>query len=128
AGADDMPADLREAIDVLRSTQPDQQSWSQQWRDGATTMWAEQAIDPIEAVTVTDGAGQQRTYTGDPVADGFVSGRGAADDFLRPDGSLTPVTDMTAAQRTAYERWLTSPAVVANIRGGRTVVFGGNGG
>ncbi|MBL7512716.1 hypothetical protein, partial [Frankia nepalensis] len=98
-----------EAVLAAGSVAP---GWRAAYRTSATAVWLRRADDPILPVEVTDAAGHRRRYTGDPRADGFITG--AADDFLDPSGDPLDEGRMSPAQRGAYLRWLASPAIVAN--------------
>jgi len=86
--------------------------WQDAYRTSATAVWLRRADDPIAPVDVVDATGTRRTYTGDPRADGFITG--PADDFLDTAACPLPPERMSPAQRSAYLRWLASPAIVAN--------------
>ncbi|WP_157489003.1 hypothetical protein [Pseudofrankia sp. DC12] len=86
--------------------------WQEAYRASATAVWLRRGDDPILPVEVTDAAGVRRTFTGDPGVDGFITG--PADDFLDADGRPLAPERMSPARRSAYLRWLASPAIVAN--------------
>ncbi|MBL7490767.1 hypothetical protein I6A60_21100 [Frankia sp. AgB1.9] len=86
--------------------------WQEAYRASATAVWLRRGDDPILPVEVTDAAGVRRTFTGDPRLDGFITG--PADAFLDADGRPLPPERMSPAARSAYLRWLASPAIVAN--------------
>lgn len=86
--------------------------WQDAYRASATAVWLRRVDDPILPVEVTDAAGVRRTFTGDPRADGFITG--PADAFLDADDRPLPPERMSPTQRSAYLRWLASPAIVAN--------------
>jgi len=86
--------------------------WQDAYRTSATAVWLRRADDPIAPVDVVDATGTRRTFTGDPRADGFITG--TADDFLDPADRPLPPERMSPAARSAYLRWLASPAIVAN--------------
>jgi hypothetical protein len=96
-------------VAAASSAQPD---WQDAYRASATAVWLRRADDPILPVEVTDAAGVRRTFTGDPRADEFITGPG--DDFLDADDRPRPPDRMSPTQRSAYLRWLASPAIVAN--------------
>jgi hypothetical protein len=100
------------AIEAIRITATALPGWQAAYVASATALWLRRADDPIIPVDVTDASGRHRRYTGDPRADGFVTG--PPDDFL--DAADRPIAPdrMTPAQRGAYLRWLASPALVAN--------------
>lgn len=86
--------------------------WAATYEASARLLWARRAGDPLRPITVTGSDGRRRVYTGDPHADGYITG--PATDFLDAAGNPRPAAAMTPAQRGAYLAWLESPALVAN--------------
>ncbi|KPM55536.1 hypothetical protein CcI49_02105 [Frankia sp. CcI49] len=86
--------------------------WQARYRASVADLWRRRGSDPLRPVLVTTADGATRVYTGDPRADGFIAG--PADDFLGPTDEPIAVEAMSRGQRAAYERWLASPAIVAN--------------
>jgi hypothetical protein len=86
--------------------------WQDAYRASAMAVWLRRADDPIVPVEITDETGARRTFTGDPRIDGFITG--PADDFLDVSGRPVPPERLSPAARSAYLRWLASPAIVAN--------------
>lgn len=86
--------------------------WQDDYVASALAVWRRRADDPLLPVEVTGPDGLRRRFTGDPRADGFVTG--PHDDFLDPAGNPRDPAAMSPAQRDAFQRWLASPALVAN--------------
>ncbi len=86
--------------------------WQDQYRASVTQLWRHRGSSPLRPVRVDTGGGTTRVYTGDPRADGYITG--PADDFLGPGNEPIAVEAMTPRQRSAYGAWLASPAIVAN--------------
>ncbi|MDT3444801.1 hypothetical protein [Pseudofrankia sp. BMG5.37] len=107
-----LSSDALAAIDSARTAAAALPGWQAAYVASATAVWLRRADDPIIPVEVTDAAGRRRRFTGDPRADGFITG--PLDDFLdAADHPLAPER-MSSAKRAAYLRWLASPALVAN--------------
>jgi hypothetical protein len=102
----------RSVLARLREAAGSRPRWAGAYEASARLLWLRRGSDPLRPVTVTGADGRRRVYTGDPSADGFVTG--PATDFLDAAGSPLPAASMTPAQRGAYLAWLESPALVAN--------------
>ena len=108
-----IPTDRAQAVlDDLRAGARLAPGWQEAYRSSAHDLWARRHDDPIRPVRVVDQDGRTRVFTGDPRADGFITG--PADDFLDASGRPRDPETMTPAQRAAYAAWLASPAMVAN--------------
>ncbi|MEX5711395.1 hypothetical protein AB1484_24670 [Parafrankia sp. FMc6] len=105
AGSQAVLADLRAGLRAIPG-------WQSRYRASVADMWRHRDGDPLRPVVIQLPGGVTRHYTGDPRADGFVTG--PANDFTGPGGEPMDVARMNREQRTAYAAWLASPAIVAN--------------
>ncbi|WP_018500133.1 hypothetical protein [Parafrankia discariae] len=105
AGSRAVLADLRTGLRAVPG-------WQSRYRASVADLWRHRGGDPLRPVLVQLPGGGTRRYTGDPRADGFVTG--PADDFTGLDGEPMDVARMSREQRAAYAAWLASPAIVAN--------------
>ncbi|MCX4665236.1 hypothetical protein OG453_00860 [Streptomyces sp. NBC_01381] len=111
ADPDDAPKGLKEAFKGVKENTADF-SWQTDYQNNAD---AAREHDKIEPVTIEsdgkDGSPKGiKEYTGD-VKD-YAKGDG---NFLNKKGEIKDIGDMSTAERTAYNKWLQDPAVVAAI-------------
>ncbi|WP_030792432.1 hypothetical protein [Streptomyces sp. NRRL S-920] len=107
--ANDAPKGLKEAFQGVKQNTADF-SWRTDYQNNADAAREHNRIKPVTIETDGKDGGPKtsREYTGD-VKD-YAKGDG---NFLDEKGNIKKV--MTAAERTAYSKWLQDPAVVAAI-------------
>ncbi|MCK9895465.1 hypothetical protein [Frankia sp. AgB32] len=102
----------REVLTALREASRGLPQWAAGYETSARLLWARRGTDPLRPVAVIENDGRRRVYSGDPRADGFITG--PATDFLDAAGSPRAASTLTPTQRGAYLAWLASPGLVAN--------------
>ncbi|WJV46915.1 hypothetical protein [Streptomyces flavofungini] len=105
----DAPEGLKNAFKGVKANTADF-SWQSDYQLNANNAWEYRNVKEVTVSTyrVKDGVTETKRYTGDPKE--YAKGDG---NFLGEDGSIKKTGDMTRAERTAYDKWLRDPAVVA---------------
>ncbi|MFD9861978.1 hypothetical protein [Streptomyces alboflavus] len=109
ADENDAPEGLKSAFKGVKENMVDF-SWQSDYQTNAKNAWSYQNVKEVTVATYdTDGeVTKTERYTGDPRR--YAKGDG---NFLNEDGKIKNVSDMTRTERTAYDKWLRDPAVVA---------------
>ncbi|MFE6403256.1 hypothetical protein [Streptomyces alboflavus] len=107
----DAPKGLKEAFKGVKEKKVDF-SWQTDYQSNAGAAREHDRIKPV--TVVTDGKDGDpkttRVYTGDTKE--YARGNG---NFLDGKGNIKDVSEMSPSERTAYDRWLQDPAVVAAV-------------
>ncbi|WP_063802771.1 hypothetical protein [Streptomyces sp. NRRL S-1521] len=107
----DAPKGLKEAFKGVKENTADF-SWQTDYQNNAGAAREYDRIKPVTIETTDEEKHRTTTkeYTGDIKE--YAKGDG---NFLDKKGDIKDVSDMTAAERTAYGKWLRDPAVVAAV-------------